>query len=108
MPETSWELQRLSMSSLDDPQTHTRSAAKQQQELPQQKAEQTSKCWSSTTIKNVFIQQQKTHFPIDFLYALQPVKNKIKNGERGGKKRSVSSKIGGVLLNVCVVGLCER
>jgi hypothetical protein len=94
MLETSWELQRLSISSLNGPQTHTMSAAKQQQELPQKKAEQTSKCWSSSTIKNVFIQQQKTHFPIDFLYALQPVKNKIKNGERGRKKGQCPVRLG--------------
>lgn len=46
---------------------------------------------------------EKHIFPIDFLYALQPVKNKIKNGERGGKKVSVQWD-GGVWLSVCAEG----
>lgn len=56
----------------------------------QAETERTSKYWSSTTIKKHFHSTQKnTFFPIDFLYALQPVKNKIKNGERIWKKVSV-------------------
>lgn len=77
------------------------------QQQTEAKTEQTSKCWSSTTIKKHFHSTQKnTFFPIDFLYALQPVKNKIKNGERG-RKRSVSSEMGEFIGRVCM-WVCEE
>lgn len=65
------------------------------------KTEQTSKCWSSTTIKKN-IQHRKTHFSIDFLYASQPVKNKNKKRRAWRKKGQCPVRWGSSKMCVCM------
>lgn len=57
--------------------------------------------------KNIFIQQQKNTFSHWFPLCFATRKNKIKNGERGGKKGQCPVRWGSFYW-MCVLCLCER